>query len=264
MGCGASTPGEPRAEDASPVAPPEVTSENSKSGEAAPNYGFRVVHPEDGNTQAAKKERRRSSVDLVDSEEVRSLLGAVLEGDAARVKTLLAEGKVDLGQARDAENNSAIMLASEGEHEVLKVLLETPNAPLELKNSKGQTALMLAISYEDATSVEILKTAGAEVSDEAIALARSGAVPEIVSAVTGEEVQEAVPSGKRKSRGRSMDRHHSTSLEAGQTDIGAYTESFKKENSNMPGQRDEGAAAAAMEAAETAVEAAASAEVEAA
>lgn len=114
---------------------------------------------------------------------------AIDSGDAGALATLLEEG-VPAGVVDD-NGNTPLHKAAEGETECAKVLvskLDAASGVFEARNVEGETCLMVAIKYEDATLCSTFAAAGALCTQEVIDKARTGEVPEVISAVTGEEV----------------------------------------------------------------------------
>ena len=122
------------------------------------------------------------------------LFEAVDSGDAESVQTILDEG-VPPGVVDD-DGNTPLHKAAEGETECAKVLLavlDKATGVFEAKNSDGETPLMVAIKYEDAAVCTLFIEAGSLCTQEAFDKAREGAVPEVVTAVTGDAYVERAP-----------------------------------------------------------------------
>ena len=62
--------------------------------------------------------------------------------------------------ARAQDGNTALMLAAEGEPQIVEALIEH-GCDLNIQNSEGHTALMRAIQYEDEMIISMLLEAGA-------------------------------------------------------------------------------------------------------
>lgn len=88
------------------------------------------------------------------------LMCAAAKRDAPAVRLLLIRGaKVNVHAATDG-NTALLVAASTGDRDVLKALLEF-GADYTLKNKKGQTPLMIALTVKIQTSKELLQMYGA-------------------------------------------------------------------------------------------------------
>lgn len=126
---------------------------------------------------------------------------AIDAGDAAALATLLQEG-VHLG-VTDDDSNTPLHKAAEGEIECAKVLVahvDAASGAFEARNVEGETCLMVAIKYEDATLCSIFVTGGALCTQEAIERAHAVKVPEVISALTGEAAPRARAVAARAAR----------------------------------------------------------------
>ena len=238
MGCGASTaapegtaeaPVRAQVDDSKPL--PPVTAPEAKAPAAAPPPAEPT--PAAPSAAAVAEAAPPPAVapalppppEYVAPEHERSseLFEAIDSGSVDALKALLEEG-VPAG-VLDEDGNTPLHKAAEGESDCAKALIEKldPSSGVyEAKNGDGETALMVAIKYEDASLCTILMEAGARATEEAIAKAREGGVPEVVSAVTGELVaQRAV----RERKGSEDFRRVSVS---GQ-DIKEFTSAFSNE-----------------------------------
>ena len=91
-----------------------------------------------------------------------ALMWAALEGNTARVKTLLKNG-ADVN-AKDLEGHTALMFAVINLHlDTVRVLLEQ-GADVNARADDGTTALLLAASCGDAALVQVLLNRGADKS----------------------------------------------------------------------------------------------------
>jgi ankyrin repeat protein len=91
---------------------------------------------------------------------------AIAEGDIDEVIAMLERGVPP--DAKDDESNTGLILAAEGEPQIVEVLLETKACDVNHQNSSGTTALMQAVRYEDEDIVNQLLAAGArlDLADE--------------------------------------------------------------------------------------------------
>ena len=89
------------------------------------------------------------------------LLYAVLEGDAAAVKAMLAAGTPV--ESRDSEHGeTALMLAVKFNRDIITALLLGAGADVNARDAAGQTPLM----YAGAETVPLLLAAGAQVNTQ--------------------------------------------------------------------------------------------------
>ena len=129
--------------------------------------------------------------------------------------------------------------------------LDASSGVFEVRNREDETALLVAIRYEDAEIAKILLDGGAKATAEAIAKARASSEPDVIAAVTGEEVADRPsPAGARKGDERRV------SVSA-QGDINSFTRTFSGETGEYRSKRasfkeqggaQEAAARAAIEA----------------
>ena len=239
MGCGASTaapdgtadaPARAQADGSKPL--PPVTAPEAKAPTAAPS----PAEPTSAAPSAAAVAEAAPPPpvapalppppEYVAPEHERSseIFEAIDSGSVEALKALLDEGEVPAG-VLDEDRNTPLHKAAEGETDCAKALIEKldqSSGVYEAKNAEGETALMVAIKYEDASLCTILLEAGARATEEAIAKAREGGVPEVVTAVTGELVKER---NVRERKGSEDFRRVSVS---GQ-DIKEFTSAFSSE-----------------------------------
>jgi len=101
------------------------------------------------------------------------LLIAVAHGDAEAVAALVAKADVDL-DAVDEHGNTALILAAEGEGECLRLLLDAPReCKLDYVNTRGLSALDVAVQYEDEAGVTALLEKGARLRASTVGAAES-------------------------------------------------------------------------------------------
>lgn len=95
--------------------------------------------------------------------------------------------------ALDDDGNTLLHKAAEGETACMERLLAAAGAQdaLVIQNAEGDTPLMAAIRYEDASLVKLLLNsdgnagrATAAATEEAVSLARELDLPEVISALT--------------------------------------------------------------------------------
>ena len=185
-------------------------------------------------------------------EKAAELFGAISEGDAELLTALLAEG-VPAGVV-DGDGCTPLHKAAEGEGECAQLLvdrLDASSGVFEVRNREDETALLVAIRYEDAEIAKILLDGGAKATAEAIDKARASSEPDVIAAVTGEEVADRPsPAGARKGDERRV------SVSA-QGDINSFTRTFSGETGEYRSKRasfkeqggaQEAAARAAIEA----------------
>jgi ankyrin repeat protein len=92
--------------------------------------------------------------------EADALLRAARGGHADTVKTLLASPNADVN-AKDERGNTALMEAARFGHDDVVQALLIARADMRAKNDEGKTALMLAVEGGHNDSVRQLKQAGA-------------------------------------------------------------------------------------------------------
>jgi hypothetical protein len=212
MGCGASTgtppadepsamPPDPMDVKASSVAPapdanalsvatgvsPETNPANNRRTSDGPPEEEPQEEAAPGPDEEPQPEEEEEEVPTHEQSE--ALFDAIGDGDLHQMQSLIESG-VPLN-VRDEDGNTPLHKACEGETECARsLLLHASN--LERKNAEGETALMTAIRYEDATIVEMLKQAGAKVTPAALKLAREFDVPEVIRCLTGEDVADRI------------------------------------------------------------------------
>lgn len=256
MGCGASTPAPPVAytlkenepedkwddDDQMTELPESVSQQNSKKmpswvmGCAAADEEADDLFKNRQSTRVSqrmsRKNDRASAFDADCSQAIKGLFDAVLDGEDMKLKGLLEFG-VHVNTI-DAEGNTPLILAAEGETNCVKLLVEH-KAELEHVNNDGFTALLAAITYEDIGIVEILLAAGCEATEEATKLARSSGVPEIITAVTGESFKE-----RRIDRESYRSKRTDTDIRVksmSAKDVASFSSGFVDANAATPGFR---------------------------
>ena len=108
-------------------------------------------------------------------EAAKRLFRAIEDGDAQAVDAFIkdADGGGNL-EARDANGNTALILAAEGEVECVRFLLEG-GAAVNVANDEGKTPLNIAIEYQDSAIVQMLVNAGASISKRSVLLLEASA-----------------------------------------------------------------------------------------
>lgn len=152
-----------------------------------------------------------------------TLFDEIGNGDTDAVQQLLDGGCP--ADVVDEDGNTPLHKAAEGESAIVRLLLDSSSFKphtLRRQNVEGHTPLMAAIQYEDAEIVRMLVAGGATPTPEAIALARELDVPEVLRAVTNEDVADRVVKARRPSEDQ---RRVSVSGET----VTEYTKMFKNE-----------------------------------
>lgn len=138
-----------------------------------------------------------------------------------KMQTLLSEGVPP--NVVDEDGNTPLHKACEGETECVRALLVAMSGKLTRRNNDNNTPLMAAITYEDATIVGMLLAGGAVASEEAIALAKQLDVPEVIRALTNEDIAD------RKVKQRSEEDADFRRVSVSGENIGEYTAQFTNE-----------------------------------
>jgi hypothetical protein len=123
------------------------------------------------------------------------LFEAVRQGDSEALAELLKKTKKKNLAAKDEDGNSALILAAEGEVECVRLLLEA-ESPLNLENNNSNTALNVAVTYQDEAIVRMLLAADARVTLATVRLSEASS-SEVRTALLESEGNSAFDSDAR-------------------------------------------------------------------
>lgn len=95
-----------------------------------------------------------------------TFVAACTAGAAAAVKQVLKEGIIDVNQQQNGADAPLLLAVKSGNLETVQLLLAMPEININIKNAKGETALMIACRHADEAVVDALLAKGADVNEK--------------------------------------------------------------------------------------------------